>query len=103
MIARLWRGVTPAGKADAYAEYLSQTGLKDYRATEGNKGVLLLRRADDDQAEFLLFSFWESVEAIQRFAGQDINKAVYYPEDEGYLVSMDPQVVHLEVLADLRD
>jgi heme-degrading monooxygenase HmoA len=103
MIARLWRGVTPASKADAYADYLEQTGLKDYRATEGNQGLLLLRQTHDDTAEFLLFSFWESIEAIQRFAGEDIDKAVYYPEDEHYLISMDPQVTHYEVLADLRD
>ena len=100
MIARLWLGVTPVSKADAYADYLEQTGLKDYRATEGNQGVLLLRQTDGDTAEFLLFSFWESIEAIQRFAGEDITKAVYYPEDERYLISMEPQVAHYEVLAD---
>lgn len=103
MIARVWRGVTPTAKADAYVEYLRRTGLKEYRATEGNKAVVMLRRVGGDEAEFLLLTFWESYEAIQRFAGEDIEKAVYYPEDEQYLLSMDPSVVHYEVIDDLRD
>jgi heme-degrading monooxygenase HmoA len=82
MIARVWRGRTPAAKADAYAALLERTGLSDYRATPGNRGVLALRRVQGDIAEFELISFWESFEAIRRFAGGDEEKAFYYPEDD---------------------
>jgi len=54
---------------------LQRTGLKEYTATEGNRGVLALRRLDGDQAEFLLITLWESWDAIQRFAGDEIGLA----------------------------
>lgn len=98
MIARIWKGVTLAAKADEYLDYLKATGLKEYRATDGNRGVWVLRRLQDDQAEFTLISLWESWESIRRFAGEEIERAVYYPEDQRYLLALDPNVVHYEVL-----
>ena len=99
MIARIWRGLTPAAKSDDYLAYLQRTGLADYAATEGNRGVFVLRRVDGDQAEFLLMSLWESWDAIRRFAGDDVDRAVYYPEDDNYLLAREPQVQHYEVSA----
>ena len=56
MIARMWRGVTSAEQADEYLAYLMETGLKDYRAVPGNRGVEILRRTYEGKAEFLLIS-----------------------------------------------
>jgi heme-degrading monooxygenase HmoA len=98
VIARIWRGRTPAGKADAYHRYLEATGLKDYRDTEGNRGVYVFRRIQGDTAEFLLVSLWDSLEAVKAFAGQDHERAVYYPEDDDYLLEREPTVSHYEVL-----
>ncbi len=81
MIARLWHGAVPAAKADEYMRYLERTGLPDYRATPGNRGVYVLRRAEEGVAHFLLVSLWESREAIRAFAGDDMERARYYPED----------------------
>lgn len=100
MIARLWHGVTPAEKADSYYEFLKGTGLSDYAATPGNRGVHLLRRIDGDKAHFLTLTFWESEDAIKNFAGDDIEKARYYPEDPQYLLEMEPNVTHYEVLGE---
>lgn len=69
MIARIWRGVVPEAKATAYLEYLRATGLEEYGATAGNKGVQVLIRIEDGRAELLLLSPWESWEAIRAFAG----------------------------------
>jgi heme-degrading monooxygenase HmoA len=98
MIARTWRGATKAEDAEAYLEYLHQTGLIEYRKTPGNRGVLGLRRIVNDRAEFLLVSLWESEEAIRQFAGQDIEQAVFYPEDERFLIDRDLRVSHYEVV-----
>jgi len=103
MIARIWRGITPESKADQYFDYLMATGLKDYVATPGNQGVLVLKNASEERAEFLLISLWESWDAIRRFAGDDIDAAVYYPEDEEYLLTLEPKVVHYEVLKRLPE
>jgi heme-degrading monooxygenase HmoA len=97
MIARTWAGATRAADADAYLDYLHATGLAEYRATPGNRGVLALRRVEGDRAEFLLLTLWDSEDAIRRFAGADIRRAVFYPEDERFLVARDEQVNHYEV------
>jgi len=99
MIARFWRGFTSKSRADEYFEYLEKTGLKEYRATEGNCGVYVLRRFEGDRAEFLLMSLWESFDAVKRFAGRNFKKAVYYPEDKKFLLELEPNVVHYEILA----
>jgi heme-degrading monooxygenase HmoA len=98
MIARLWHGRTPAAKADEYYAFLQRSGLPDYRATPGNRGVTVLRRLDGDEAHFLLVSLWESLEAVARFAGPDVTRAHYYPEDKDFLLEFEPEVVHYEVL-----
>jgi heme-degrading monooxygenase HmoA len=100
MIARTWRGATKAKDAEAYLEYLHQTGFAEYRKIAGNRGVLGLRRIVNDRAEFLLVSLWESEGAIREFAGDDIEKAVFYPEDERFLVDRDNHVSHYEVVFD---
>lgn len=98
MIARIWHGVTSADKADAYVEYLNKTGLPDYAATEGNRGVYLLRQIEGNQAHFITLTFWDSRQAIERFAGAEIEKAKYYPEDARFLLEFEPLVQHYEVM-----
>ena len=98
MIIRIWRGFTPASKADPYLDYLLKTGVKDYLAIEGNRGAQVLRRIEGERAEFLVASRWDSWEAIRRFAGDDYERAVYYPEDKEFLLEFEPNVLHYEVL-----
>jgi hypothetical protein len=98
MIARTWQGRVPASKADAYYEYLQRTGLAHYQATPGNLGVLVQRRVEGRIAIFVLTTLWDSVESIQRFAGEEYDKARYYPEDPDFLLEQDRYVTHAEVL-----
>jgi heme-degrading monooxygenase HmoA len=97
MIARTWKGITPRSKADAYLDYLHRTGVRVCSDTPGNLGVYLLHRLDGDRAEFLFISLWESREAIRRFAGPDVERAVYFPEDREFLLDLPPRVEHYEV------
>jgi heme-degrading monooxygenase HmoA len=97
MIARLWRGTVRAEDADEYAAYVQRTGIEGYLQTPGNRGAWLLRRPDGDREEIVTLSFWDSVQAIEAFAGEDINRAVYYPEDDRYLLERDPNVLHYQV------
>ncbi|HET9211750.1 MAG TPA: antibiotic biosynthesis monooxygenase [Thermoanaerobaculia bacterium] len=98
MIARTWHGRVPAAKADAYHQYLLRTGVTDYADTPGNHGVHVLRRVEGEVAHFLLITYWDSVEAIKRFAGEDYERARYYPEDDDFLLEREPFVTHYEVL-----
>ena len=97
MIARIWRGATDAAHADTYLAYLQETGVKEIREIPGNRGVRLLRRIADGRAEFIFISFWDSLDAIRAFAGPDIERAVYFPEDTKYLLELEPAVAHYEV------
>ena len=98
MIIRMWKGSTKRADSDAYLDYLKETGIKEYQETPGNHGVYVLRRDYDDKTEFLLLSQWESMQSIKTFAGSNPDKAVFYPEDEQYLVKYDKHVTHYEVL-----
>jgi len=83
----------------AYYKYLGQTGLKEYRATEGFKDVLVLTREDGDATEYLLITLWKDLDAVKRFAGPEPERAVYYPEDDRYFAEDErgPYVRHYEV------
>jgi heme-degrading monooxygenase HmoA len=98
MIARTWRGATRAADADRYLAYLHRTGLSAYQGTPGNAGVLALRRIVGDRAEFLLVSLWESWDSVRAFAGDELGRAVFYPEDDVFLVDRDLHVDHFEVV-----
>jgi heme-degrading monooxygenase HmoA len=103
MIARIWHGVVPSVKADAYHEYLREMGIREYRATPGNRGCYVLRRLEGERAHFLLISLWESLDAIREFVGDDVDRAHYYPEDGDFLIELQPRVKHYEVLLDLGE
>ena len=100
MIARIWHGVSAAAKADEYLDYLNETGVPDYRGTEGNRGVYVLRRVEEEQAHFLTLSFWDSIEDVKRFAGPEPERAKYYPADEEFLLDFEPNVEHYEVVVE---
>lgn len=98
MIARTWHGRVRATDADAYHAYLLRTGAADLRATPGNRGVYVLRRIEGEEAHFVLMSLWDSRDAIRAFAGEDIERARYYPEDATYLLELEPTVTHYDVM-----
>lgn len=99
MTARTWHGAVPAHKGDAYFDYLNRTGVPDLKATPGNRGVFVLRRIEGDRAHFFMISLWQSLESIRAFAGDDLEKARYYPEDARYLFELEPRCTHYEVLS----
>jgi heme-degrading monooxygenase HmoA len=97
VIARLWTGRTKAEDYDTYLTYLEESGVAELHATRGNRGVMVLRRLDGDQAEFGVMSLWESLDDVKAFAGEDVDAAHYYPEDERFLLDFAPRVKHFEV------
>lgn len=98
MIARTWHGRVPVELAGEYYEYLLRTGIPDYRRTSGNLGVYVFRREEGPTVHFLLTSLWDSLDSIRAFAGPDLERARYYPEDRRYLLELEPGVTHYEVL-----
>lgn len=86
VIARIWRGFIRAKHVKQYIAYIEATGGGEYKRTPGNRGAWTMSRTDGDRAEIITLSFWDSREAIEGFAGPDIEKPVLYPEDHKYLI-----------------
>jgi heme-degrading monooxygenase HmoA len=76
---------------------MGQTGLAEYEATPGNRGAWMLRRDLDDRTEFVMFTLWETIDAVKAFAGEDHERAVFYPEDDRFLIERDLDATHYEV------
>lgn len=98
MIARTWRGSVRSRDADRYLDYLRKTGFAEYHSQPGHLGTLGLRRTDADTTEFLLVTLWTSMEAVRGFVGDDPARAVFYPEDEHFLVDRDLHARHFEAV-----
>jgi heme-degrading monooxygenase HmoA len=100
MIARIWRGWTARDQADAYVAYMKDTGMAAYAATPGNLDAYMLRRdLDDGRTEFVMVTLWASMEAVRRFAGDQPERAVFYPRDDAFLVDREVTVTHFDVAA----
>ena len=97
MIARIWRGAVKRADAEKYAQYIRDTGFAEYGRTDGNRGAWMLRRDAGGETEFITLSMWDSRDAIKAFAGEDIEAAVLYPEDEKYLAE-ESTIAHYEVV-----
>ncbi len=99
MIARIWHGETATSDADRYFDFLKQRSIPDYRSVSGNRGVYLMRRIAADRTHFLTVSLWDSLQSIRAFAGDDVERAKYYPEDRDFLLAFEPTVQHWETFA----
>ena len=96
MITRIWHGTTRAADADRYLDFLLRSGVQDYCTTPGNKEVRIWRKVEGEVAHFWTVSTWDNKDSIKAFAGEDIDKARYYPEDQDFLLEFEPTVAHYE-------
>ena len=98
MFVRMWHGKVPAAKAGAYREFLNARAIPDYQAVEGNLSVHILERSEGAITHFITLTFWRDMDSIKAFAGEDVNTAKYYPEDQDFLLEFEPNVIHYEVV-----
>jgi heme-degrading monooxygenase HmoA len=97
MIARHWRGWTKLGDAEAYEKLLKRTVLPGLRAIEGYRGGYVLRNDGREEAEFVVVNFFDSLDAVKRFAGPDYAVAVFEPDAKKLLSRIEPIAMHYEV------
>jgi hypothetical protein len=97
VIARVWRGATLGEDADTYAAYIEESAMKPARALPGSRGTLVLRRLHAGHAEFETILLFDSMDDVKAFAGEDVDEAVFFPEDDRYLVERELEVAHFEV------
>jgi hypothetical protein len=96
VIARVWRGATLGEHADAYAAYIEESAMKPARALPGARGTIVLRRLNAGKAEFETILLFDSMDDVKAFAGDDLDQAVFFPDDDRYLVERDLEVSHFE-------
>ena len=96
VITRIWHGRTRTQHSDEYLQFLIDTGVADYKSVDGNLSVEVWRRVEGGVCHFYTVTKWSSYEAIKRFAGEDYEKAKYYPDDSKYLLEFEPNVEHYE-------
>ena len=95
-ITRSWHGRTKVEHADEYLQFLIDTGVPDYRRIPGNLSVEIWREIEGDVCHFWTVTKWASLDSIKQFAGEDFNKAKYYPDDDKYLLEFESNVRHCE-------
>jgi hypothetical protein len=99
-ILRRWSARIRSSDEQAYAGYIARTGLDEYRATPGNLGCqMLMRSLGDGSTEVTTLSWWSSMESIRAFAGEEVDRAVYYPEDDRFLLEKPDRVEHHRIVA----
>jgi heme-degrading monooxygenase HmoA len=100
LIARVWHGWTRPEDGDAYAEFLRRTVFPDLTArVSGFRGGWALRRAANDEYEFLVLTLFDSLEAVRAFAGSDYEVPVIEPEAARLLVRGDVRAAHYDAVA----
>ena len=97
-IARMWHGQVAVAKAEEYTKYLNENGISKIKTIPGNLGVQMFRKVSGETADFVVISYWESVDAIKKFAGEDYEKAYSMPRDPEFLINPEKNVRHFEVV-----
>ena len=96
-IARIWRGRTVPAKADEYATYLYEQGVRPLEAKA--LGVQMFREDRTDETEFVTISYWESIEAMSRFAGKDPRRIHHLERDAEFLIELPTAVQILQIVS----
>ena len=104
MISRIWHGWTTPANANAYEALLKGeifTGIQNH-IIPGYQGIQLFRRDLTDEVEFITVMWFETLEAVRAFAGEDYEVAVVPPKARAILSRFDERSQHYEVRADMR-
>jgi heme-degrading monooxygenase HmoA len=100
-IMRIWRGRERTDRAGAYRRHLETAVFPRLRALPGFLGASLLQRMETGEAEVLVMTKWESMAAVEAFAGPDPERAVVEPEARAVLASFEEVVTHHEIVSEL--
>ena len=99
MIARHWKGWTAPDKAREYEKLLETKVFPILRQLPGYHGGYVLRRACGKEVEFIVINFFDSLDSVRAFAGEDYETAVFEPEAKVLLSRAEPKATHFEVVS----
>jgi hypothetical protein len=97
VVLREWRAEIRRPLKQEYVDYVTATGIASYRKTPGNLGaVIAVRDLDRERTEIVTLSWWKDRQSIEAFAGTDIGRARYFPEDDRFLLTRPETVQHYD-------
>jgi len=99
VIARVWHGNTKPENADAYETMLKPELLPGVGKVRGYKGSYLLRKDGPDEVEFITIMLWDSIDALQAFAGPNYEASIIPEERRRYLSRHDAKTAHYEIVS----
>jgi hypothetical protein len=97
MIARHWRGWTRRLDADAYEKLFTIKVLPQLKDIEGYRGGYILRSDGANDSEFIVINFFDTLDAVRKFAGENYAIPVFEPEAKLLLLRFEPKASHYEV------
>ncbi|ACS86157.1 hypothetical protein [Musicola paradisiaca] len=92
MIVRTWHGCVPLEHSEGFAKHLERTGVEHSKSIPGNRGALVRREIQGEWAHFFLATYWQDLQSVKAFAGENYHVAVTYPDDEQFGLLSDPYV-----------
>jgi heme-degrading monooxygenase HmoA len=102
MLARVWLGVTRHGQGRRYLEHLQRQVSPELIRLGGYRGMEVLRREVADGEEFVVTTYWENLDAVRLFAGDDAEQAVVTPAARALMVTCGERASHYDVEIDHR-
>jgi heme-degrading monooxygenase HmoA len=101
-IMRLWHGEVALEKADEYEKFMVERAAPDYASVKGLLNLYFQRKDEETKTQFLLVTIWDSMESIERFAGEEPELAKYYKEDHDFLLEKEKYVTMYNVFYQKR-
>ena len=98
MISRQWRGLAKFGRSKDYIDHLRNDTFPKLLSLAGFVDASILQRESSDGIEFLIVTRWQSLTAIEAFAGRDPDIAVVPDNVKEMMVEYDLSVRHYTVV-----
>ncbi|MEQ9722946.1 hypothetical protein ABQG65_17510 [Yersinia alsatica] len=92
MIVRTWHGCVPVKYAEGFRQHLELTGVQHAQGIAGNRGAFVRHETQGMWEHFFLATYWQDINAVKAFAGENYQVAVTYPDDEQFELLSDPYV-----------
>ena len=98
MITRVWKALATAESVSKYVAHFEHNVYPEIKEIYGFAGAQVMRKPVEGGVEIVVMTFWESMDAIRTFAGEDVTQAVVEPEAQAVLISYDTAVSHYDIM-----
>jgi antibiotic biosynthesis monooxygenase (ABM) superfamily enzyme len=104
MISRIWHGYTTSQNAAAYEDLLLSEIFHTIEAKkiDGYRGIQLLKRELDDEWEFITIMWFENIDSVKQFMGDDYEASYVLPQAQKLLSHYDRRSAHYHLVQEFK-